>query len=91
MQTYFFGENRPTLKQLKDTINKHNDYTDYVRVWFADGTSRIYYNTEPRVDYYCNKGYFITFESPELSVTGSFGRLGIIRSKRVIIKKKESE
>ena len=84
----------PTVKDIEKVKAFHSRcVNDYVRVWFFNGKSRIYKNTEPIV-YYCDKhnystgkrGYWIVdFVSPELNYFGAFKKLNIIRAKRVIL------
>jgi hypothetical protein len=74
----------PNARELNEIIDHHTDnYLDYCRVWFKDGTTAIYYNTMPIQ--YCkspNK-YYVDFRNPILYGNGMFGVLGIIRSKRI--------
>lgn len=84
----------PTPKQIENCINQHNKYIDYVKVWFDNNTKRIYYNTEyivlTKCDFCSGRYYYeVYFYNPDLSKVGSFGRLGIIRTKRVKILKKK--
>lgn len=89
----FIFKNYPTKKQIESCINQHNKYIDYVKVWFDNNTKKIYYNTEyvviTRYDYLSNPYYEVYFQNSDLSGIGSFGRLGIIRTKRVKIRKEE--
>lgn len=90
----FIFKEYPTQEQIESCINQHNKYIDYVKVWFDDNTKKIYYNTEYVVLIKCDFGlgkyrYEVDFYNSDLSKEGSFGRLGIIRSKRVKILKKE--
>ena len=79
---------RPTQKEIRIIEKYHATFQDYCRVWLSDGSIRIYQNDTPKVHYFSNghhSYYFIDFVNEELYPTGSFGKIGIIRSKRVII------
>lgn len=80
----------PTPKQIRECIKQHNCYVDYVKVWFDDNTNKIYHNTDYSIEvrYKNSERYYeVCFQNFELSKPGSFGWLGIIRSKRVKYKK----
>lgn len=80
---YKFDHN-PTAKEIKETTKYHlSRYVDYCRVWYKDGSNKIFKNTIP-VCYYDGDNYFITFQAKEIMTDGSFGRMGIIRSKRCV-------
>ena len=82
----------PTPKQIRDCIKQHSHYVDYVKVWFDDNTSKIYYNTDYTIQVrYKNlqRYYEVYFLNFGLSKPGSFGYLGIIRSKRVKYQKEK--
>lgn len=80
-------EVRPTQAEIEKMAEYHEAFQeDYCKVWLADGSKRIFKNDMPIVNYYsCGQGsyYFIGFVSKHLYKEGSFGRLGIIRSKRI--------
>lgn len=78
---YKFDHN-PTAKEVKETTKYHlSHYADYCRVWYDDGSTEVFNNTIP-VCYYDGDNYFIAFKATEIMRDGSFGRMGIIRSKR---------
>lgn len=80
---YGFDHN-PTAKEIKKTAEYHlSHYADYCRVWYDDGSKGIFINDVP-VCYYNGDNYFIAFRAKEIMTDGSFGRMGIIRSKRYI-------
>lgn len=75
-----------TAKQVEKEISRHSKYTDYCRVWFEDGSSQIFYNTVP-IEKRTSEGfYYLTFVNSKLSKTGAFGKMGVVRSKRVVFK-----
>ena len=81
-------KNLPTNKEIRACVEKHSKSVDYVRVWLKDNTSKVFYNTDYQVIQVYNRRlrqscYEIRFFNPNLISPGSFGRLGIIRSKRV--------
>lgn len=80
---YKFNHN-PTAKEIKETTEYHlSRYVDYCRVWYENGSKEIFKNTTP-ICYYDGDNYFIAFKAKEIMTDGSFGRKGIIRSKRCI-------
>ena len=77
-------DHKPTAKEIKKATEHYlSHYTDYCRVWYDDGSTEIFSNTIP-VCNYDGRNYFITFGAAEIMTEGSFGRMGIIRSKRII-------
>ena len=83
----YFLNHRPSVKELNDIVNHHNaHYVDYCKVWFADGTKRNYFNTEPRIDYWAEDKIDVDFFNPTLRCQeGQFGKMNIIRAKRIIL------
>ena len=84
---------KPTAEEIKKTAEYHlSHYIDYCKVWYDNGSKEIFKNDTP-VRNYNGYYYFITFGAKEIMTGGSFGRLGIIRSKRCIIQisKKDEE
>lgn len=80
---YKFDHN-PTAKEIKKTTEYHlSNYTDYCKVWYNDGSTEVFNNIIPICNYN-GDNYFITFRAQEIMTDGSFGRMGIIRSKRYI-------
>ena len=80
---YKFDHN-PTAKEIKKTIEYHlSHYVDYCRVWYDDGSNEILKNNIPICNY-DGDNYFVTFWAKKIMTDGSFGRMGIIRSKRII-------
>lgn len=80
-------EVRPTPAEIKEVAKYHEAFQeDYCKVWFDDGSKRLFKNDMPIVSYYSGEEsyYFIEFVNKHLHKEGSFGRLGIIRSKRII-------
>ena len=81
-------EVRPTPAEIKEVAEYHEAFQeDYCKVWLADGSKRLFKNDIPIVSYYSGgqgSYYFIEFVNKHLLKEGSFGRLGIIRSKRII-------
>ncbi len=81
-------EVRPTLAEIKEVAKYHEAFQeDYCKAWLADGSKRLFKNDMPIVNYYSDgqeSYYFIEFVNKHLYREGSFGRLGIIRSKRII-------
>ena len=76
-----------TAKQVSEEILKHSEYIDYCRVWFDDNSTKIFYNTIP-IERRTDKGFcYLIFVNSELSPAGAFGKIGIIRSKRVVTKR----
>lgn len=78
---------RLTAKQVEKEILRHLKYIDYCRVWFKDGSSKIFYNTIPIERTTIDRFYYLDFVNSELSKNGTFGRMGIIRSKRIVVRK----
>ena len=77
-------DHKPTAKEIKKTTEYHlSNYTDYCKVWYDDGSTEVFNNIIPICNYNGNN-YFITFRAQEIMTDGSFGRMGIIRSKRYI-------
>lgn len=78
----------PTQKEIDKFVKHHKThYCDYCRVWFADGTTRVYYNTEPNLLYCYDRQkteVIVDFRNPIIGKDRAFGNMGIIRSKRVI-------
>ena len=91
MSKDFMFKHIPTPQEIKKCVEEHNKYTDYVRVWYDDNTNEIFYNTVPQticiLDRYGSILYKVIFVNLFLDRPGTFGKLGIIRSKRVYIKK----
>lgn len=81
-------EVRPTPAEIKEVAKYHEAFQeDYCKVWFDDGSKRLFKNDMPIVSYYSGgqkSYYFVEFVNKHLQKEGSFGRLGIIRSKRII-------
>lgn len=78
----------PTALEVKELSQRHEaQVEDYVKVWFKDGTIRTYSNVIPKIFYYNENLWGIKFFSKELYMPGSFGRLEVIRSKRIIKRK----
>lgn len=78
----------PTAAEIKEISQRHKaEVEDYVRIWFEDGTTKTYSNIVPKIFYYNENLWIIKFFSKELYAPGSFGRLRIIRSKRIIKRK----
>ena len=80
-------EVRPTPAEIKEVAKYHEAFQeDYCKAWLADGSKRLFKNDMPIVSYYSGEEsyYFIEFVNKHLLKEGSFGRLGIIRSKRII-------
>jgi hypothetical protein len=81
-------EVRPTPAEIKEVAEYHEAFQeDYCKVWLADGSKRIFKNDMPIVNYYSGgqgSYYYIEFVNKHLYGEGRFGRLGIIRSKRII-------
>lgn len=78
---------KPTKKEIREVEKYHATFQDYCRVWLEDGSIRIYQNDTSKVCYFSNgprSYYFIDFVNEELYPTGSFGKIGIIRSKKII-------
>lgn len=85
-------DHRPSAREIEETVEFHNYfYDDYCNVTFDDGTKRKYKNTEPAIYYYSKSDFRIDFHNPILRQEGISGKLGIIRSKRVILEKKKGE
>lgn len=81
----FSFNHQPTPKEIERVTDTHEKlFTDYVRVWFDNGTSRVYSNTMPVVCYITEEKWEVRFFAPELLPIGAFGKLGIIRAKRVL-------
>lgn len=77
-------DHRPTASEIKKTTEYHlSHYADYCKVWYDDGSNEVFKNNIPVCNYNGNY-YFITFGAQKIMAAGSFGRLGIIRSKRCI-------
>ena len=76
-----------TAKQVAKEIERHSKYIDYCKVWFKDGSSKIFYNTVPIERLTIDRFHYLEFVNSELSITGSFGKMGIIRSKRVVVRR----
>lgn len=77
-------DHKPTAKEIKKTTEYHlSNYTDYCKVWYDDGSTEVFNNIIP-ICKYNGDNYFITFGAQEIMTDGSFGRMGIIRSKRYI-------
>ena len=74
----------PNARELNKIVTDHSDnYLDYCRVWFDDNSTAVYYNTIPILHYQAPNVYYVDFKNPILHREGAFGKLGIIRSKRV--------
>lgn len=82
-------KSKPTQAEINKAADAHEIVQDYCKVWLADGTKKYFKNDMPVLGYYSGgpgrSYYYIYFVSKHLQDKGSFGRLGIIRSKRVII------
>ena len=78
---------RLTAKQIEKEVTRHSKYIDYCKVWFEDGSSKIFYNTVPIERLTIDRFYYLDFINSELSKTGAFGKMGIIRSKRVVTRR----
>lgn len=93
MSKEFVFNHFPTPQEIKKCVEEHNKYTDYVRIWYDDNTKEIFYNTVPQtigiLDRYGCISYRVIFVNSILNKPGTFGKLGIIRSKRICIKKQE--
>lgn len=93
MSKEFMFKHFPTPQEIKKCVEEHNKYTDYVQIWYDDNTKEIFYNTVPQItcvlDKYGHFVYKVVFVNSFLSKPGTFGKLGIIRSKRICIKKQE--
>lgn len=77
-------DHKPTAKEIKETTEYHlSHYVDYCRVWYDDGSTEVFNNTTPICNYNSDN-YYITFGAQKIMTDGSFGRMGIIRSKRYI-------
>jgi hypothetical protein len=78
-------DHTPTEKEIEETIEYHlSHYIDYCRVWYKDGSKGIFKNAIPT--FYCyGADHFIAFKAKEIMTEGSFGRMGIIRSKRYVM------
>lgn len=73
----------PSNDELNKIIAHHaENYLDYCRVWFDDGSTKVYYNTMPIFGYDPPKCY-VDFRNPIIYGEGKFGKMGIIRAKRV--------
>lgn len=78
-------DHTPIEKEIEETVEYHlSHYIDYCRVWYKDGSKEIFKNTIPSLYCYCGD-HFIEFKAREIMTEGSFGRMGIIRSKRCVM------
>jgi len=91
MARYYTLTHEPKPKELREIAEKHfARYRDYCRVWYEDGTKGVYANN----CYYVSNldspnQWIVSFYSAQLEKDGSFGRLGIIRAKRIVEEKKK--
>ena len=88
-----YFKDKPTTKDIRKAIEYHDTFTDYCRVWLNNGVVQEYENNIPVVQHLYNRNmepyYIIEFVNKTLYPEGSFGKLGVIRSKRRIEKRVE--
>lgn len=76
---------KPKDRHLETIIEHHKThYVDYCKVWFENGTKKIYYNTEPVCYWFSADEIMIDFVNPIIH-RSSFKKMGIVRAKRVLL------